>query len=72
MRWAASLLFELGYVIAGAIVERLGQKTWEELVEQRIIQPMGLKTAGFSPQRHILAGNFGFVMMTNIPGPRAD
>jgi CubicO group peptidase (beta-lactamase class C family) len=40
----------LGYTLAGAILERLSGKTWEELVEQKIIEPMGLKTAGFGPQ----------------------
>jgi CubicO group peptidase (beta-lactamase class C family) len=40
----------LGYVIAGALLERLAGKTWEELVEERIVEPMGLKSAGFGPQ----------------------
>lgn len=40
----------LGYTIAGAVLERIGKKTWEELVEERIIEPLGLKTAGFGPQ----------------------
>jgi CubicO group peptidase (beta-lactamase class C family) len=40
----------LGYIIAGAILERLGGKTWEELVTERIIEPLGLKSAGFGPQ----------------------
>jgi CubicO group peptidase (beta-lactamase class C family) len=40
----------LGYVIAGAMLERVGHASWEELVEARIFQPMGLKTAGFGPQ----------------------
>jgi CubicO group peptidase (beta-lactamase class C family) len=40
----------LGYTFAGAVLERLGGKTWEELVEEKIIEPMGLKTAGFGPQ----------------------
>jgi CubicO group peptidase (beta-lactamase class C family) len=40
----------LGYIMAGAMLERIGQKTWEELIEERIIKPFGLKTAGFGPQ----------------------
>ena len=40
----------LGYTIAGAMLERLGNESWEELVEARIIRPMDLKTAGFGPQ----------------------
>ena len=40
----------LGYTLAGAIIERIGGKTWEELVAVRIFDPLGLKTAGFGPQ----------------------
>jgi CubicO group peptidase (beta-lactamase class C family) len=40
----------LGYVIAGAMLERVGHESWEELVEERIFKPMHLKTAGFGPQ----------------------
>ncbi|MBV9877354.1 MAG: beta-lactamase family protein [Verrucomicrobia bacterium] len=40
----------LGYTFAGAVLERLSGKTWEELVQEKIIEPMGLKTAGFGPQ----------------------
>ena len=40
----------LGYVIAGAMLERVGHESWEELVEARIFKPMDLKTAGFGPQ----------------------
>jgi CubicO group peptidase (beta-lactamase class C family) len=40
----------LGYTIAGAVLERIGGKTWEELVTERIIEPLGLKSAGFGPQ----------------------
>ncbi len=40
----------LGYTLAGAIIERIGGKTWEELVAERVFDPLGLKTAGFGPQ----------------------
>jgi CubicO group peptidase (beta-lactamase class C family) len=40
----------MGYALAGAIVERLNGSTWEELVATRIFDPLGLKTAGFGPQ----------------------
>jgi CubicO group peptidase (beta-lactamase class C family) len=40
----------LGYAIAGALLERIGGKTWEELVTERIIEPLGLKSARFGPQ----------------------
>jgi CubicO group peptidase (beta-lactamase class C family) len=40
----------LGYTIAGAILERVTKKTWEELVVERIFTPLQLHTAGFGPQ----------------------
>jgi CubicO group peptidase (beta-lactamase class C family) len=43
----------LCYVIAGAMLERLGQQTWEEMAEARIFRPMELKSAGFGPQANI-------------------
>jgi CubicO group peptidase (beta-lactamase class C family) len=43
----------MGYTLAGSIIERAGGKTWEELVTQRIFAPLGLSTAGFGPQANI-------------------
>ena len=40
----------MGYVLAGAIAERLYGSTWEQLVATRIFDPLGLATAGFGPQ----------------------
>jgi len=40
----------LGYTLAGVILERLSGKTWEELVEEKIFEPMGFQSAGFGPQ----------------------
>jgi len=37
----------LGYVIAGAVLERMSGKTWEELVREQIVEPLELKSAGF-------------------------
>lgn len=36
----------MGYTIAGAIIERVGGKTWDELITERIFAPLGLKSAG--------------------------
>ena len=36
----------MNYVLAGAMIERLGGKTWEELITERIFTPLGLETAG--------------------------
>ncbi len=40
----------LGYTLAGAMIERTAGATWEELVATRIFDPLGLQTAGFGPQ----------------------
>ena len=40
----------LGYMIAGMMVERAAGVTWEELIVSRIFDPLGLTTAGIGPQ----------------------
>jgi len=40
----------MGYVLAGAMLERVSGKTWEELIVQRVFDPLGLRTAGLGPQ----------------------
>jgi CubicO group peptidase (beta-lactamase class C family) len=69
----------LGYTIAGAILERIGGKTWEELVTERIIEPLGLKSAGFGPQASIgkVDAPLGHLILDGKPkamlaGPNGD
>jgi CubicO group peptidase (beta-lactamase class C family) len=69
----------LGYVIAGAMLERVGHKSWEELVEERIFQPMELKTAGFGPQSSMgkVDAPLGHVLVNGkakamLAGPNGD
>jgi len=40
----------MGYVLAGAMLERAAGTTWEELVAARVFDPLGLRSAGFGPQ----------------------
>ncbi|MCX6349100.1 MAG: serine hydrolase [Candidatus Aureabacteria bacterium] len=40
----------IGYTIVGAMIERVGGKTWDELITERVFIPLGLKTAGLGPQ----------------------
>jgi CubicO group peptidase (beta-lactamase class C family) len=40
----------MGYLLVGAMIERLNGATWEELVAARIFDPLELDTAGFGPQ----------------------
>ncbi len=39
-----------GYIIVGAMIERVSGKTWDELITERIFKPLKLKTAGLGPQ----------------------
>ena len=43
----------LGYTVAGAIIERAGGKTWEELVSERVFDALGLRSAGIGPQASV-------------------
>ncbi|HMF12325.1 MAG TPA: serine hydrolase domain-containing protein, partial [Gemmataceae bacterium] len=40
----------MNYVIAGAMIERAGGKTWEELITERVFGPLELRSAGLGPQ----------------------
>lgn len=39
-----------GYMIAGAMMEKVSSKPWEQLIQERIFKPLGLKSAGLGPQ----------------------
>jgi CubicO group peptidase (beta-lactamase class C family) len=39
----------IGYIIAGNILERLSGKTWEILVSERLFSPLGMSTCSFGP-----------------------
>jgi CubicO group peptidase (beta-lactamase class C family) len=39
----------MGYTLVGAMLERIGGKTWEELAVERVFEPLGLRSAGFGP-----------------------
>lgn len=36
-----------GYVVVGAILEKLGGKPWEELMSERVFKPLDIQNAGF-------------------------
>jgi CubicO group peptidase (beta-lactamase class C family) len=40
----------MGYTIVGAMIERVGGETWDELITKLIFVPLGLKTAGLGCQ----------------------
>ncbi len=37
------------YIIAGAILEKLNDISWEELIEKRLFKPLGMTSTGFGP-----------------------
>jgi len=39
----------IGYVIAGAMAERVTGQSWENLMRNRIFDPLGMSSAGFGP-----------------------
>ena len=40
----------MGYLLVGAMLERKGGRTWEEMIVDRVFTPLKLTTAGFGPQ----------------------
>jgi CubicO group peptidase (beta-lactamase class C family) len=42
----------LGFVIAGAVAEAHAGKTWEDLMRERVFDPLGITQAGFGPPGH--------------------
>jgi CubicO group peptidase (beta-lactamase class C family) len=40
----------MGYTMAGAMIERAAKSTWEELIVAHIFTPLKLRSAGFGPQ----------------------
>lgn len=37
----------VGYILAGAVLEQLTGRAWEELMHERLFQPLGISTGGF-------------------------
>lgn len=40
----------IGYVLAGAMIERVSGRSWEELIVERVFEPLGLDSAGLGAQ----------------------
>src|SRR5687768_14537716 len=39
----------VGYAIAGLMAEQATSKSWEELMQKGLFEPLGMKSAGFGP-----------------------
>lgn len=69
----------LGYTMAGAMIERVGEKSWEELIYDRVFTPLRLTSAGIGPQATLgrIDAPLGHTMVDGklkamIGGPEAD
>ncbi len=38
-----------GYILAGAVLEHLTGRAWEDLMRERLFKPLGISTGGFGP-----------------------
>jgi CubicO group peptidase (beta-lactamase class C family) len=38
-----------GYIIAGAMMERITGQAWEDFIQQKLFRPLGMTSAGFGP-----------------------
>ncbi|HWP31658.1 MAG TPA: serine hydrolase domain-containing protein [Fimbriimonadales bacterium] len=66
-----------GYVIAGAMAEKVTGKSWEELMKKLLFEPLGMKTAGFGPPglsspENVAWGHLGENCEPIKPSPLAD
>jgi CubicO group peptidase (beta-lactamase class C family) len=43
------LYSNLGYTVAGAVAERVGKASWEELLQKHVFGPLGMKGVGHGP-----------------------
>ncbi len=50
----------LMFLTAGVVAERIGGKSWKELVEERIFHPLGIERATFSVDRMQQDDNFSY------------
>lgn len=70
----------MGYVTAGAMLERIAGTTWEEMVVTRIFGPLELDSAGFGPQASLgrVDAPLGHVLLPDgtlkpmLAGPQGD
>jgi CubicO group peptidase (beta-lactamase class C family) len=69
----------MNYVIVGAMIERVGGKTWDELITERVFTPLGLRSAGLGPQATLgkIDAPLGHLMIDGktkafLAGPNGD
>jgi CubicO group peptidase (beta-lactamase class C family) len=56
----------IGYILAGYILEKVSGKSWETLLKERIFNPLKMKTCGFgpvsNPTEEIPSGPWGHIL----------
>jgi CubicO group peptidase (beta-lactamase class C family) len=69
----------MNYVIVGAMIERVGAKTWDELIMEQVFTPLGLRSAGLGPQATLgkIDAPLGHLMIDGkttafLAGPNGD
>lgn len=69
----------LGYTLVGAMIERVGGKSWEELITERVFMPLKLTSAGLGPQATLgrMDAPLGHMLVDGklkpmLGGPEAD
>ncbi|HAN84425.1 MAG TPA: hypothetical protein DDW37_09065 [Verrucomicrobiales bacterium] len=45
------LYSNFGYIIAGAVIEKLLDTTWEKSIQEYLFKPLGIKSVGFGPPK---------------------
>ena len=64
----------VGYVLAGAMAERVTGQAWEDLMQDGLFQPLGLATAGFGPPgtQGMIDQPWGHFSLFGIPIPEQE
>jgi CubicO group peptidase (beta-lactamase class C family) len=46
-----------GYIVAGAMLEQVAQRSWEQLLQEHLFKPLRMRTAGFGPPKQVAGHN---------------
>jgi CubicO group peptidase (beta-lactamase class C family) len=46
-----------GYMVAGAMLEQVAQRSWEQLLQEHLFKPLRMRTAGFGPPKQVAGHN---------------
>jgi CubicO group peptidase (beta-lactamase class C family) len=52
------------YILAGAVLEQITGLAWEDLMRERLFQPLGISTGGFATELPMFYGPAGLARMT--------